>query len=255
MYATDSALFISDLHLTVERPPAIAAFENFLCHEALGVSDLFILGDLFDAWIGDDQEDECIHRIDSAMRKLCSTGTRLWLMGGNRDFMLGELFSDRVGATLLSDPTIIALGDELVLLCHGDTLCNQAVSYVRWRNWSRNPKIRALFLRLPKHWRNGIGRLLREHSKKKQLMYGHGDPQQAAIDDSDIISAAVVNALLGEHGAQHMVHGHTHRPAIHPLAPNGGRRVVLGAWDEGQPIRYLRYSDGDWQLDSAAQLL
>ena len=254
MHATDSALFISDLHLSPERIAATAAFEDFLSREAQVASDLFILGDLFDVWVGDDQRDVFTDRIVTAMRGLVETGTRLWLMGGNRDFMIGQDFADAVGAELLTDPSVIALGEERVLLCHGDTLCDRAHAYLRWRRWSRNPGLRALFSHLPRHWRDRIGASLRARSVKNSQRRGYRETG-ISDDDRNIVSQQIVSELLREHGAEHMVHGHTHRPAVHRLEPGGGRRVVLGAWDTARPIRYLRYADGNWQLERATQLL
>ncbi len=256
MHATDNALFISDLHLSPERASIITAFEDFLSCEARTANDLFILGDLFDVWVGDDQNDAFVNRIVAAMRGLVEGGTRLWLMGGNRDFMIGQDFADAVGAALLSDPSVIALGEERVVLCHGDTLCDRAHAYLRWRRWSRHPGHRALFSRLPRRWRDRIGTALRDRSINNRQQREHDAAGAGGGDDDrDIVSQRVVSELLREHSAEHIVHGHTHRPAVHRLEPGGGRRVVLGAWDAAQPIRYLRYADSSWQLERTTQLL
>ena len=145
-----SVLFISDLHLEAERPDITRAFLHFLSTRARSAQALYILGDFFEAWIGDDGMDEFQHSIARALRELTDSGTRIYLMHGNRDFLIGKAFCREAGCTLLRDPSLIDLGGEKILLMHGDSLCTLDVAYMKLRRWLRNPL--TLFILRNRRW-------------------------------------------------------------------------------------------------------
>jgi len=235
-----STLLIADLHLDASRPDiSRAAFDTFAA--ATRFDALWILGDLFEAWIGDDAglADPLGERVAAALAALAGTGTRVHLMLGNRDFLLGEAFAHAAGATLhREDELIVTLAGSPVLLLHGDTLCTDDADYQRLRRQLRDPAWQAGFTALPVAERLEAARQLRQASREA------GGHKAHAIMD---VTAATVHARLlaagTDHGATTMVHGHTHRPAVHdvslPSLPghavdrSGGstaRRLVLGDW-------------------------
>ena len=219
-----TTLFISDLHLEESRPDITEAFLGFLDGKASGVDQLYILGDFFEAWIGDDERTPLQEQIATALRKLRDSGTRIFLMHGNRDFLIGQDFCDRAGATLLDDPTVIDLYGTPTLLMHGDSLCTADVEYQKFRANMRNPQMQKMMLARPLEDRQQMARQLRQMSMAKN--------QGKAEDIMDVTPEEVVRELE-HHGVQLMIHGHTHRPAIHDLEANGepARRIVLGDWD------------------------
>ena len=219
-----TTLFISDLHLEESRPDITEAFLGFLDGKASGVDQLYILGDFFEAWIGDDERTPLQEQIATALRKLRDSGTRIFLMHGNRDFLIGQDFCDRAGATLLDDPTVINLYGTPTLLMHGDSLCTADVEYQKFRANMRNPQMQKMMLARPLEDRQQMARQLRQMSMAKN--------QGKAEDIMDVTPEEVVRELE-HHGVQLMIHGHTHRPAIHDLEANGepARRIVLGDWD------------------------
>lgn len=219
-----TTLFISDLHLEESRPDITEAFLGFLDGKASGVDQLYILGDFFEAWIGDDERTPLQEQIATALRKLRDSGTRIFLMHGNRDFLIGQDFCDRAGATLLDDPTVIDLYGTPTLLMHGDSLCTADVEYQKFRANMRNPQMQKMMLARPLEDRQQMARQLRQMSMAKN--------QGKAEDIMDVTPEEVVKELE-HHGVQLMIHGHTHRPAIHDLEANGepARRIVLGDWD------------------------
>lgn len=220
-----STLFISDLHLEESRPDITGAFLNFLKNEAMGVERLYILGDFFEAWIGDDERTPLQEQVATALREVSDSGTDTYLMHGNRDFLIGEDFCERVGATLLDDPTVIDLYGTPTLLMHGDSLCTDDVEYQKFRTNMRNPKTVAMLLARPLKDRQLMARQLREISMAKN--------QGKAESIMDVNLEEVV-IEFERHDVQLMIHGHTHRPAIHELEANGNpaRRIVLGDWDK-----------------------
>ncbi|GGC74350.1 UDP-2,3-diacylglucosamine diphosphatase [Marinobacter halophilus] len=218
-----TTLFISDLHLEESRPDITGAFLAFLKEKAAGAERLFILGDFFEAWIGDDERTPLQEQVAGALKALSDSGTDIFLMHGNRDFLIGEDFCQRAGVTLLADPTMIDLYGTPALLLHGDSLCTADVDYQKFRNAMRNPQMQQMMLARPLKDRQQMARQLREVSMAQN--------QGKAEAIMDVTPAEVVRELEA-HGVQLMIHGHTHRPAVHRFEANGrpARRIVLGDW-------------------------
>lgn len=219
-----SVLFISDLHLEAERPEITRAFLHFLSTRARTAQALYILGDFFEAWIGDDGMDEFQHSIARALRELSDHGTRIYLMHGNRDFLIGQAFCREAGCTLLRDPSLIDLGGEKILLMHGDSLCTLDAAYMKLRRWLRNPLTLFILRNLPLASRHKLARKLRKESRAQTRM--------KASEIVDVTPAEVEKIMRGK-GVRILIHGHTHRPAVHELEIDGrpARRIVLGDWD------------------------
>lgn len=220
-----SVLFISDLHLEAERPDITRAFLHFLATRARTAEALYILGDFFEAWIGDDGMDEFQHSIARALRELADSGTRIYLMHGNRDFLIGKAFCREAGCTLLRDPSLIDLDGEKILLMHGDSLCTLDAAYMKLRRWLRNPLSLFILRNLPLATRHKLARKLRKESRA-----------QTRMKASDIVDVtpAEVERIMRDKGVRILIHGHTHRPAVHELDIDGrpARRIVLGDWDQ-----------------------
>ena len=218
-------LLISDLHLEEERPDITRAFLHFLATRACQAEALYILGDFFEVWIGDDAMTPFQQSIADALRALSERGTRIYLMHGNRDFMLGKGFCRAAGCTLLGDPSVVELGGERVLLMHGDSLCTRDEGYMRLRRLLRNPLSLFILRHLPLSTRRKLARKLRNESRV-----------QTRMKASDIIDVTpeLIPRVLAEHGVRTLIHGHTHRPATHELEVDGrpARRIVLGDWDQ-----------------------
>ncbi|MFO7527749.1 MAG: UDP-2,3-diacylglucosamine diphosphatase [Marinobacter sp.] len=219
-----TTLFISDLHLEESRPDITDAFLAFLKDRAMGVERLYILGDFFEAWIGDDERTPLQETVASALREVNESGTEIFLMHGNRDFLIGEAFCKRAGTTLLDDPTVVDLYGTPTLLMHGDSLCTADVEYQKFRANMRNPQWQQMILARPLEDRQQMARQLREISMAKN--------QGKAETIMDVTPEEVVKEMEAP-GVQRLIHGHTHRPAIHDLKANGkpARRFVLGDWD------------------------
>ncbi|MFV3333354.1 UDP-2,3-diacylglucosamine diphosphatase [Pseudomonas sp. NY15437] len=219
-----SVLFISDLHLEAERPDITRAFLHFLSTRARTAQALYILGDFFEAWIGDDGMDEFQHAIARALRELSDSGTRIYLMHGNRDFLIGQAFCREAGCTLLRDPSLIEVGGEKILLMHGDSLCTLDAAYMKLRRWLRNPVSLFILRNLPLATRRKLARKLRKESRAQTRM------KASEIVD---VTPAEVERIMRDKGVRILIHGHTHRPAVHELQVDGrpARRIVLGDWD------------------------
>jgi len=217
-------LLISDLHLQEERPDITRAFLDLLDGRARHAQALYILGDFFEAWIGDDAMTPFQQSICQALRRLSDSGTAVYLMHGNRDFLIGQAFCKAAGCTLLGDPSVIELGGEPVLLMHGDTLCTRDVGYMKMRRYLRNPLTLWVLRHLPLSTRQKLARKLRSESRA-----------QVRMKDNEIVDVTPeeVPKVMAAHGVRTLVHGHTHRPAIHKLVVDGApaRRIVLGDWD------------------------
>ncbi|WP_437884209.1 UDP-2,3-diacylglucosamine diphosphatase [Pseudomonas sp. LRF_L74] len=218
-------LLISDLHLEEKRPDITRAFLLFLETRAAQAEALYILGDFFEVWIGDDGMSPFQHRIAQALRKLGDGGTRIYLMHGNRDFLIGRAFCREAGCTLLKDPTLVRFNGEPVLLMHGDSLCTRDVGYMKMRRLLRNPLSLFILRNLPLATRHTLARKLRNESRS-----------QTRMKASDIIDVTPdeVQRVMARHGVRTLIHGHTHRPATHELEVDGqpARRIVLGDWDQ-----------------------
>jgi UDP-2,3-diacylglucosamine hydrolase len=217
-------LLISDLHLEEKRPDITRAFLHFLATRARQAESLYILGDFFEVWIGDDGMTPFQHEIAGALRELSDSGTRIYLMHGNRDFLIGKRFCREAGCTLLSDPHRVQINGEPVLLMHGDSLCTLDVGYMKLRRWLRNPLSLLILRNLPLATRQKLARKLRNESRA-----------QTRMKTSEIVDVTPVEVVrvMGEYGVRTLIHGHTHRPALHDLEVNGqpARRIVLGDWD------------------------
>jgi UDP-2,3-diacylglucosamine hydrolase len=214
------SLFISDLHLSEERPGANERFFEFLEQDAAGADALYVLGDLFEYWIGDDDLDSAFNAIIVGFfRRLAGAGTRLFFMHGNRDFLVAERFAAATGATLLPDPSVL----DGALLMHGDTLCTDDHDYQAWRRTARSAAWQRDFLTKPVGERRAIVQGLRE--KSKEVIQA----KPAQIMD---VNDAAVREALRQHGVTRLVHGHTHRPGVHRLEVDGRRceRWVLPDW-------------------------
>ena len=217
-------LLISDLHLEEQRPDITRAFLHFLQTRARQAEALYILGDFFEVWVGDDGMSPFQHDIARALRELSDTGTRIFLMHGNRDFLIGKQFCRETGAKLLNDPSLVTLEGQRVLLMHGDSLCTQDLAYMKLRRWLRHPLTLFILRHLPLSTRFKLARKLRSESKAQTRM------KAAEIID---VTPELIPQVLAQHGVTTLIHGHTHRPAEHALEVNGqsARRIVLGDWD------------------------
>lgn len=225
-----TTLFISDLHLESTRPAITTLFLDFLERRARRAEALYILGDLFEAWIGDDDDVEPGGTVATALRALTDRGIPTYFLHGNRDFLLGERFAAASGIQLLPESWVIELAGERVLLLHGDTLCTDDVEYQVFRAQVRDPAWRARTLALPLTQRRALAGQLRETSQQAT--------RQKAADITDVNPAAVDQALRAQ-GVHRLIHGHTHRPAIHHWSLDGqpARRAVLGDWrDQGSVL-------------------
>ena len=218
-------LLISDLHLQEERPDITRAFLDLIAGRARDAQALYILGDFFEVWIGDDAMSPFQRSICQALRELSDSGTPIFLMHGNRDFMIGRAFCKAAGCTLLPDPSVVELNGEPVLLMHGDSLCTKDEGYQRMRRYLRNPLTLFVLRNLPKATRHKLARKLRNESRSQTSM--------KANDIVDVTPEEVPRVM--EHfGVRTLIHGHTHRPAVHKLqiGDQAARRIVLGDWDK-----------------------
>jgi len=216
-------LFISDLHLANDRPEIVQLFIKFLDQRASHASQLYILGDLVEYWLGDDDPAEGLEPAFNAMKQCADRGLQIFLMHGNRDFLMGETFARRSGCQLIQDPYIANLNGVPALLMHGDTLCTDDLRYQQLRLMLRNPAWQADFLSKPLAERTEMARALREQSKDETQL------KDEAIMD---VNPQAVNQAFQQHGVRLMIHGHTHRPDIHSfeLDQESVQRIVLGDW-------------------------
>jgi len=233
---TAPTLFISDLHLSPKRPRSTKWFIDFLEREALGASALYILGDLFDYWIGDDAIDLLDQSdVASALRRYSRAQNNLYFMAGNRDFLVGAAFAEMTGCALLSDETLIELFGEPVLLMHGDSLCTADVEHQQFRKMVHDPEWQRSFLALPAERRFELALDARNQSDLHKSM--------TSMEVMDVTESAV-QAVLRKHKVTRLIHGHTHRPAIHSLQIDGqpGTRIVLGDWYDGPSVLHAAHA-------------
>ncbi|MEB5921454.1 UDP-2,3-diacylglucosamine diphosphatase [Franconibacter daqui] len=218
-----ATLFIADLHLCAEEPAITAGFLRFLAGEARQADALYILGDLFEAWIGDDDPNPLHAQIAAAIRTLVESGVPCYFIHGNRDFLLGKRFARESGMQLLPEEKVLNLYGKRVLIMHGDTLCTDDVGYQAFRAKVHQPWLQTLFLALPLFIRKRIAAKMRAGSQSANRV------KDMAIMD---VNPQAVAETLERHRVQHLIHGHTHRPAVHALTANGepAFRYVLGAW-------------------------
>jgi UDP-2,3-diacylglucosamine hydrolase len=214
-----STLFIADLHLDPARPEVIGVLVDFLSQHTQ-CDRLYILGDLFDAWIGDDDDAPFATEVAAILRKFTAAGPELFIMQGNRDFLLGKAFCQVVGAQLLPDPTLIDLYGEPTLLMHGDSLCTGDKEYQAFRSTARDPQWQAQLLALELPERRALAAQMRSMSREAN--------SNKAEDIMDV-TPSEVEKVMREFGVKQLIHGHTHRPAQHIVST--GERWVLGDWD------------------------
>ena len=237
-------LFLSDVHLDPARPGILADFIGFLDGPGRQADSLYILGDLFEAWIGDDVVDSG-HPVLAALARLTGeAGVPVWFMHGNRDFLIGPRFAALTGVGLLEDPCVVAVDGEPVLLMHGDSLCTDDHAYQSFRATVRNPDWQAGFLALPVEDRLRMARNARDESSARNRTLAASARGEQIMD----VNPQAVEDSLRRHGVQRLIHGHTHRPGSHRLLVDGRpcQRWVLGDWyDQGS---VLRCQQGHWQL-------
>jgi UDP-2,3-diacylglucosamine hydrolase len=217
-------LFISDLHLTAERPHTHQQFFDFVQRTAPAAEALYMLGDLFEYWVGDDDTGDALNAdVAAALSQLAKNGVRLYFMHGNRDVLVGKAFAERASAQLIADPTLIDLYGTRTLLMHGDTLCTDDVEYQKFRAYARNPQTQAQFLQLPLAARHQQIRGMRAQSEASK--------SNKAMEIMDV-SSATVEQVLREHDYPRLIHGHTHRPAhhVHTVDGHACERWVLNDW-------------------------
>ncbi len=224
-----STLFISDLHLDASRPHIVDLFATLLAGDARDAKALYILGDLFESWIGDDDDAALAGQVADATRALRDSGVPVYFMHGNRDFLLGDEYAARSGMTLLADPTVVAIGGERTLLMHGDTLCTDDVEYQKFRSMVRDARWQQPFLARPLADRRAFAAQARGESRK------HTAEARPEIMD---VNEAAVAAAMRTHGVRKLIHGHTHRPATHRFDLDGvpAERIVLGDWYEQDSV-------------------
>jgi len=209
-------LFISDLHLSATNPEMVALFMHFLEGPVKGAKALYILGDLFDVWVGQDIHTEFQNTIQQALANVVISGTPVFFMNGNRDFLMNNAYLKAAGIKRLDDPTLIDLHGTPTLLMHGDTLCTQDKAYQRFRRIAQNPITKFLFLSLPKKKRDIISKKLRAKSQQYQ--------KTQTLTILDVTEEAVKRAM-NKYQVNQLIHGHVHRPNIHD-----NKRFVLGDW-------------------------
>ncbi len=221
--------FISDLHLDESRPEIVDVFERFLTGEARDADALYILGDLFESWIGDDDNSPLADRVARALRALRDSGVPIYFMRGNRDFVLGTTYADRAGMKILDDPTVIDLHGKPALLMHGDTLCTDDVDYQKFRRLMHNRLFQRIALAMPLSWRRAFAQRLRGQSQKRV---------SAKREEIMDVNQTAVEAAMRTHRVNLLIHGHTHRPATHRFDMDGqtAERIVLGDWYEQSSI-------------------
>ena len=231
-----TTLFISDLHLDASRPHITRLFVDFVRTEAVQARALYILGDLFEAWIGDDASDETADAVAEVLGWLHSQRVPCFYIHGNRDFLLGDRYARRARMTLLPDPCVVEIEGERILLMHGDTLCTDDAPYQAFRAQSHVPEWQRGFLARPIAERQAFAAQARAESRRYTRSVGD------AITDAN---ADAVLAAFHEHGVRRMIHGHTHRPAVHVLRSSDAttehalQRIVLGDWyEQGSVLRF-----------------
>jgi len=231
-----TTLFISDLHLDAERPQVTELFGRFLREEARHADALYILGDLFEAWVGDDDPSETGAFVASELKTLSEGGVPVYFIRGNRDFLLGEDYARRAGMTILPDPAVVVLYGQPTLLMHGDTLCTGDLAYQQFRAQVRNPAWQQQFLSQPLAARVAFAQQARAASKAHQA----GLQDKGTMESITDVTPETVDTTLSRFGIERLIHGHTHRPAIHDLQIDGRthQRIVLGDWyDQGSVLR------------------
>jgi UDP-2,3-diacylglucosamine hydrolase len=240
-----STLFVSDVHLNSARAEIVRAFIAFLDQKARHADALYILGDLFDEWLGDDDDKPPHGPVTDALAALTATGLPVSVVQGNHDFLLGRKFAKRSGCKLLGDDTVIDVYGTSTLIMHGDTLCTRDVDYLAFRKMARNPIMQKMFLTLS----------LKSRAEKAAKIR-HESSADTALKSDDImdVTPEAVDAVMKQHNVRHLIHGHTHRPAIHdfPLDDGEATRIVLGDWYEHDSV--LIWDEAGYRLGRVADL-
>lgn len=236
-----SAFLLSDLHLDASRPELTRAFVAFLQGQARTKPAVFLLGDIFEVWVGDDDDAELPAMIAGHLQATARSGTDIYFMRGNRDFLLGAEYAERAGMTLINDPYPLTLGGIPTLLSHGDRYCIDDLKYQAFRRQSRDPQWQASVLSQPLMARRALAASLRTESiTEQQAKIDAGNPL------TDVVHAPIAADLM-RFGARRMIHGHTHRPDTHLLTmPNGqkAQRIVLSDWHDGVGEAMEIHADG-----------
>lgn len=244
--AKGHSLFIADLHLSEQRPDITAAFLLFLQQKAVNADALYILGDLFEVWIGDDNPSPLLTEVATAIKVLADSSVPVYFCHGNRDFLLGKTFATRSGMQLLAPLTVVDLYGSPTLLMHGDSLCTLDIGYQKFRAWWDQKWWQKLILSLPLWYRQHLARKARRVSAM--------DKKGKTSDIMDVTPDEVPQ-VMAQYQVRHLIHGHTHRPAVHQLQLADGsaaQRYVLGDWYSQSS--YLDVSADSWQLHFNALL-
>ena len=243
-----STLFVSDLHLDPARPEITALFLRLLGTEAVYADALYILGDLFEAWVGDDDPSAAGIEVAAGLHAVAEAGVPVYFVHGNRDFLVGQDYAGRAGMRILPDPAVVSLYGEPVLVMHGDLLCTDDHAYQAFRAQTRDPHWQAMFLAQPLAARQAFAAQARQASMSRQQDMIDGD--RASFEAVTDVNPQAVEATLARFGVATLVHGHTHRPAMHAvrIGDREGRRIVLGDWYEQGSV--LRVSPGHCDLQA-----
>lgn len=235
-----TTLFISDLHLEASRPDIAAQLKSFLYGEARDADALYILGDLFESWVGDDDPNPHYAEVKRELRALTDSGVPTYFMHGNRDFLVGERFADETGIELLPDPLVRDIHGQQVLLSHGDAYCTDDHEYQAVRRMTRDPDWQQMMLAKPLEERLAFAAKARADSAAR------GATLDETISD---VNPGAIEQVMHEHGVTVMLHGHTHRPAVHAIEVDGqpATRIVLGDWYEQGSV--VRWDDSGYSLD------
>jgi UDP-2,3-diacylglucosamine hydrolase len=238
-----ATLFVSDLHLDPERPAITELFGRFLDDEARGADALYILGDLFEAWVGDDDPSTAGAFVADRLRALAASGVPVNFIRGNRDFLLGDDYAKRAGINILPDPAVVMLHGEPTLVLHGDLLCTDDTAYQQVRAQTRDPRWQGDFLAQPLAARLAFAQQARAASQAR-----HGELKASGLLETITdVAPDTVREWFKRYGVRRMIHGHTHRPAIHDEG-DGNTRIVLGDWYEQGSV--LRVDANGMKLES-----
>jgi len=237
-----TTLFISDLHLDPERPAITELFGRFVDEEARGADALYILGDLFESWVGDDDPSEAGAFVADRLGALAKSGVPVSFIRGNRDFLVGAAYARRAGMRILPDPAVVVLYGKPALLMHGDLLCTDDVAYQQFRTQTRDPDWQARFLSQSLAARIAFAAQARAASRAHQS----GLQARGTMETITDVAPATVAAMFSRCGIDTLIHGHTHRPAVHE--GEGGTRIVLGDWYEQGSV--LRVAQDGMRLES-----
>ncbi|MCK6261975.1 UDP-2,3-diacylglucosamine diphosphatase [Vibrio sp. ZSDE26] len=236
-----TTLFISDLHLSPSRPDITECFIDFMKNEAIHATKLYVLGDLFEFWIGDDDNSDFSMHIQKEFKALTQLGVQCYFTQGNRDFLVGKRFAKQTGMTLLADETVIDLYGRKAVILHGDTLCTLDVKYLEYRKTVHQPWLQWIFNRIPFFIKRKIVSKVQTDIKEEK--------QSKSLDIMDVTPDEVIS-VMDTHHVDLMIHGHTHRPNIHELQTSSGNstRIVLGDWYTQGSI--LVYDENGFNLKS-----